>query len=156
LNTCRLWPKAELAKCTTRQCDRISESVNWDVLVRDWSDGRIKLALIRHLLRLRHRFADVLSVGSYEPLHVKGRHANNVISITRAFGRQKLIIAVGRHFSPLMNYGQIWPVEWQAGVEYPEKVAFEDLIHTNPIPGSDEISLAPLFRILPVSVVYVH
>jgi hypothetical protein len=82
---------------------------DWPDLAAHWHDGRIKLALTRQLLGLRHRFADIFQRGSYEPLPVAGPHADHVIAFARGFKRQRLVIAVGRHFAPLSDGGRQWP-----------------------------------------------
>ena len=84
---------------------------------RDWRDGRIKLALTQRLLHLRREFAGLFERGSYEPLTVCGRHATHVIAFARSWKRQRVVFAIGRHFSPLTGGGRHWPRGWDAIVE---------------------------------------
>ena len=41
------------------------EAPDWDHLVQNWSDGHLKLAWTRHLLKLRSELADVFTDGDY-------------------------------------------------------------------------------------------
>ncbi len=127
-------------------------SSDWPDLAAHWHDGRIKLALTRQLLRLRHRFADIFQRGSYEPLPVAGPHADQVIAFARGFKRQRLVIAVGRHFAPLSNGGRQWPAGWDGVVDPDLKADYEPLIGSVPGRRTGELSLAALFRAMPVSV----
>jgi (1->4)-alpha-D-glucan 1-alpha-D-glucosylmutase len=124
---------------------------DWPALTARWQDGRIKLALTRQLLRLRHRFADLFQRGSYEPLAVAGPHAEHVIAFARGWKRQRLVVAVGRHFAPLSDGGRQWPTSWDGTIEHPA-AAYEHLIGGEPGRRAGELSLAALFRDLPVSV----
>jgi (1->4)-alpha-D-glucan 1-alpha-D-glucosylmutase len=126
---------------------------HWPDLAAQWQDGRIKLALTRQLLRLRHRFADLFQRGSYEPLPVAGAHADHVIAFARSWRRQRLVIAVGRHFAPLSEGGRQWPAGWDGVIEHPA-AAYEVLIGGDPGRHTGELSLAALFRPIPVSVLH--
>jgi (1->4)-alpha-D-glucan 1-alpha-D-glucosylmutase len=104
---------------------------NWSELAQNWRDGRIKLALLRSLLKLRHEFAEVFRRGIYEPLPVTGRHANHVIAFTRTLKRQQLVIAIGRHFAPLSRGGRQWPAELDARIECLPNTAYENILGAN-------------------------
>ncbi len=125
---------------------------DWPELAAHWQDGRIKLSLTRQLLRLRHRFADLFQRGSYEPLPVAGPHAEHVIAFARNWKRQRLIVAVGRHFAPLSDGGRQWPAGWEGIVDPDSKAVYEPLIGGDPGQRTGELSLAALFRDMPVSV----
>jgi (1->4)-alpha-D-glucan 1-alpha-D-glucosylmutase len=88
---------------------RGNESPNWTDLVEHWSDGRIKLAWTRHLLKLRSELADVFTDGSYEPLEVTGRHADHIVAFARRRGREAAIVVVARNFAPFTDGGRVWP-----------------------------------------------
>jgi (1->4)-alpha-D-glucan 1-alpha-D-glucosylmutase len=123
----------------------------WPELAAQWQDGRIKLALTRQLLRLRHRFADVFQRGSYEPLPVAGPHAEHVIAFARSWKRQRLVVALGRHFAPLSDGGRQWPTGWEGAIEQPA-AAYEYLIGGEAGRRTSDLGLATLFRDIPVSV----
>ncbi len=82
---------------------------DWPALAANWQDGRIKFVLTRRLLTLRHEHAELFRSGSYEPVVLTGKDAGHVIAFARTRGRDKLIVAVGRHFAPLTDGGRHWP-----------------------------------------------
>lgn len=125
---------------------------DWSRLAADWPDGRIKLALTRALLRLRHEFGDLFQHGAYEPLKVAGPHAEHVIAFARSSKRQRLVVAIGRHFCPLSDGGRQWPAQWDATIEADTKATYEYLIGREAGRRTDALALADLFRDLPVAV----
>src|SRR5258706_16425491 len=70
------------------------EAPDWEKLVQNWSNGHLKLAWTRHLLKLRTEFADVFAHGDYEPLQVTGPHCDHVIAFARRRGPDAVITAV--------------------------------------------------------------
>ena len=85
------------------------ETPDWPGLTQNWSDGRIKLAWTRHLLRLRTEFAVVFAEGDYRPLEVTGRHRDHVIAFARRHGDDAAIVALGKTMAPLTDGGRVWP-----------------------------------------------
>ena len=125
---------------------------DWRGLAAHWPDGRVKLALTRALLRLRHDFDDLFQYGSYEALAVTGAHAEHVIAFARTLKRQRLVIAIGRHFCPLTDAGRQWPSQWEGAVARDNAGPYEYLIGSEPRLRTHTLPLAELFRDLPVSV----
>ena len=95
---------AERAKVLAR-----SDTPDWPGLTRDWSNGHIKLAWTRHLLKLRGELAEVFAHGDYEPLEVTGPHRDHVIAFARRRGRDAVIVAVGKSLAALTQGGRVWP-----------------------------------------------
>jgi (1->4)-alpha-D-glucan 1-alpha-D-glucosylmutase len=123
------------------------EPPDWSRLSADWSNGHIKLAWTRHLLKLRSELAGVFTSGDYEPLEVTGPHRDHVIAFARRHGRDAAIVAVGRSMAPMSNGGRAWPDAdaWQGSVI---AKGFE-------LEGAGkvgELPLAELFKELPVAV----
>ena len=85
------------------------ENPDWDRLAGDWSDGHLKLAWTRHLLKLRTELADVLVDGDYEPLEVSGASRDHFIAFVRRRGRDAAITVVTRCFAPFTDSGRHWP-----------------------------------------------
>jgi len=135
-----------------RRRELAAEVSGWADLVDNWRDGRIKLALTRAVLRLRQEFAEIFRRGTYEPLPVSGRHASHVIAFARSVKRQRLIVAVGRHFGPLTDGGRHWPEAFEAVIESPAAANYFDVIDTYSNFRTKELNLAHLFRHLPVCV----
>lgn len=120
-------------------------------LSRHWPDGRIKFALTRALLRVRHGFADLFRHGTYEPVPVTGPNASHVIAFARQRKDQRLVIAAGRHFAPLSDYGRQWPDRWDAALDLGPDI-YEDILGSAPGRYDGHPEMARLFRALPVSV----
>jgi (1->4)-alpha-D-glucan 1-alpha-D-glucosylmutase len=85
------------------------EAPDWENLTQNWSDGRVKLAWTRHLLKLRTALADVFTRGEYQPLEVIGPHRDHVIAFARRHGGDAAIVAVGKSLAPLTQGGRVWP-----------------------------------------------
>jgi (1->4)-alpha-D-glucan 1-alpha-D-glucosylmutase len=82
---------------------------DWETLVRNWSDGHVKLAWTRHLLKIRSELADVFASGDYQPLEVSGPHRDHVIAFARRRGRDAAITAVAKSFAAFSQAGRVWP-----------------------------------------------
>jgi (1->4)-alpha-D-glucan 1-alpha-D-glucosylmutase len=122
------------------------QTPDWTGLARSWTDGRIKLAWTRHLLKLRAEAAEVFSYGDYQPLEVVGPHRDHVIAFARRHRDDAAIIAVGKLFAPLSQGGRVWP---DAG-------AYDGAIVTTGYSldgiSGDQLPLADAFKILPAAV----
>ncbi|MBR0876195.1 (1-_4)-alpha-D-glucan 1-alpha-D-glucosylmutase [Bradyrhizobium japonicum] len=123
------------------------EAPDWRGLIKTWPNGQLKLAWTRHLLKLRNELADVFAQGEYQPLQVRGAHADHVIAFTRRHGRTAAIVLVGRQFAPFTREGRQWP-------------AFEDVDATIDVTGYTgpgfsgiQLPLAQAFRDIPAAVI---
>lgn len=123
------------------------EDPDWRGLSKRWPDGQLKLAWTRHLLKLRNGLGDVFARGDYQPLEVRGAHADHVIAFARGHGRAAAVVVVGRHFAPFTQGGREWP-------------AVEGFDATVDISGytatglaGNEVRLAQAWRDLPVAVI---
>ena len=85
------------------------ERPDWRRLVQDWPSGHLKLAWMRHLLKLRTELADVFASGDYESLEASGPHRDHIIAFARRRGREAAIVAVAKSFAPLSEGGRVWP-----------------------------------------------
>jgi len=119
------------------------EVSDWDSLAQDWPSGRLKLAWTRQLLKARNEFADIFTLGDYQPLQVSGPHRDHVIAFARRHGRDAVIVAVVKSFAAFTQDGRTWP----------QADAFDGTIDINGymIEGG-ELRLAELFQQLPVAV----
>ena len=86
------------------------DNPDWRELIESWPDGRLKLAWTRHLLKLRNELPSVFAQGDYQPLDVRGTHADHVIAFARRHGRTAAIVVIGRQFAPFTQAGREWPV----------------------------------------------
>lgn len=85
------------------------DNPDWTDLIKRWPDGQLKLAWTRRLLKLRGELGDVFAQGDYQPLAVRGAHADHVVAFARRYGRAAAIVVVGRQFVPFTQAGREWP-----------------------------------------------
>lgn len=120
---------------------------DWRDLTMKWQDGQLKLAWTQHLLKLRNEFADVFAQGSYQPLEVRGAHADHVIAFARRHGRAAAIVVVGRQLAPFTQAGREWPT--LEGLDATVDIAG----YTAPGLSRNELPVAQAFRDLPAAVI---
>ncbi|POR67274.1 malto-oligosyltrehalose synthase [Pseudomonas syringae] len=84
----------------------LAEDASVTDLLTDWKDGRIKQALIAKVLNLRAEHPGLFSEGSYQPLEIKGSHAEQVMAFARETHRVRAIIVVPRTCSELLGTAQ--------------------------------------------------
>ena len=127
------------------------DAPDWEGLVQNWSNGHLKLAWTRQLLKLRTELADVFAYGDYEPLEVSGPHRDHVIAFARRRGRDAAIIAVAKSFAAFSQGGRVWP----------RAEAFDGALNVSGysvqgLGGGEanaaEVRLSALFRHLPAAV----
>jgi len=90
---------------------------NWPRLAENWRGGHIKLHLLRKLLDIRRQHAELFRRGDYIGLDVTGADADHVIAFARRWKRDEIVVAVGRHFTPLADGGRHWPPPLRAAIE---------------------------------------
>ena len=121
------------------------ETPDWESLAQNWTDGRIKLAWTRHLLKLRTELAEVFACGDYQPLEVVGPHRDHVIAFARQYGGNAAIVAVGKSLAPLTEGGRVWPrADGYHGAIVVRGYSLEGI-------GANELPLADVFKTLPVA-----
>jgi (1->4)-alpha-D-glucan 1-alpha-D-glucosylmutase len=124
------------------------ETPDWEDLAQHWTDGHIKLAWTRHLLKLRTELPDVFAHGDYQPIEVTGQHRDHIIAFARRRGRDAAIVAVAKSFAPFSQGGRAWP----------RADAFDGALrlHGYAVEGlgrkATEVRLSDIFRHLPVAV----
>ncbi|MCF5163248.1 malto-oligosyltrehalose synthase [Pseudomonas congelans] len=84
----------------------LAEETSVADLLTDWKDGRIKQALIAKVLNLRAEHPGLFSEGSYQPLEIKGSHAEQVMAFARETQGVRAIIVVPRTCSELLGTAQ--------------------------------------------------
>ncbi|WP_454630964.1 malto-oligosyltrehalose synthase [Bradyrhizobium cenepequi] len=121
------------------------DAPDWAQLVREWPDGRLKLAWTRHLLRLRTELPDVFTQGNYLPLEASGPHRDHVIAFARQWERDAVIVVVAKSFAPFTEVGRIWP----SAAAFDGAVTIKGYVTDA---GETELRLSTLFRHMPVAV----
>ena len=123
---------------------------DWQSLAQNWSNGHLKLAWTRHLLKLRTELADVFAHGDYQPLEITGPHRDHVIAFARRHGRDAVITAVEKSFAPMSQGGRVWPrADAFDGALNLKGYSVEGIVGEA---GVAEVRLSALFRHLPVAV----
>jgi (1->4)-alpha-D-glucan 1-alpha-D-glucosylmutase len=82
---------------------------DWQDLTANLTNGHLKLAWTRHLLKLRTELAEVFTYGDYQPLEVSGPHRDHIIAFARRRGRSAAISVVAKSFAPFTESGRAWP-----------------------------------------------
>jgi (1->4)-alpha-D-glucan 1-alpha-D-glucosylmutase len=127
---------------------------DWAALAATWPDGRIKLALTRHLLALRNEHALLFAHGTYRPLAVSGPHREHVVAFARTTGRDAIVIAVGRLFCHLTGGGMCWPTaqDWNAEVVLDDFSHIHDTLAPDRVWPRAALPLSRFFDPLPVAI----
>jgi (1->4)-alpha-D-glucan 1-alpha-D-glucosylmutase len=126
------------------------EAPDWESLAQNWSNGHLKLAWTRHLLKLRTERAEVFAHGDYQPLEITGPHGDHVIAFARRHGRDAVITAVAKSFAPMSQGGRVWPrADAYDGALNLKGYSVDSIVSE---PGAAEVRLSALFRHLPVAV----
>jgi (1->4)-alpha-D-glucan 1-alpha-D-glucosylmutase len=126
------------------------QTPDWESLAQDWSNGHLKLAWTRNLLKVRTELAEVFAHGDYEPLQVTGPQRDHVIAFARRRGRDAAIIAVAKSFAPLSQGGRAWPrAEAFEGTLNLKGYSVEGIRGEG---GATEVPLSALFRHRPAAV----
>jgi (1->4)-alpha-D-glucan 1-alpha-D-glucosylmutase len=120
------------------------ETPDWASLMQNWTDGRIKLAWTRHLLKLRAELADVFARGDYQPLQVTGPHRDHVIAFARQVGGDAAIIAVAKSLAPLTQGGRVWPDAYDGAI-VASGYSLEGV-------AGNQLPLADVFKTLPAAI----
>jgi (1->4)-alpha-D-glucan 1-alpha-D-glucosylmutase len=127
------------------------DAPDWESLVQNWSNGHLKLAWTRQLLKLRTELADVFGYGDYEPLEISGPHRDHVIAFARRRGSDAAIVAIAKSFAAFSQGGRIWPrAEAFDGALGLNGYAVEGLGGGEA--NAAEVRLSALFRHLPAAV----
>jgi (1->4)-alpha-D-glucan 1-alpha-D-glucosylmutase len=79
-----------------------------------WRDGRIKMKLLTHLLKLRANQPELFAAGSYRPLATEGPRAGSVIAYARERADKLTIVVAALHCAEALVGSQsiVPPPEW--------------------------------------------
>src|SRR5262245_26238971 len=131
----------------------LADPVDWRALAAHWPDGRLKLALIRRLLALRHELPELFRSGAYRPLKVTGVHRDGLVAFARTSGRDAVIVACGRQFARATANGRRWlPGEaWDAVLAVDGFSGISNLLTPGAAVNGPRLAVAQLFEAIPVA-----
>jgi (1->4)-alpha-D-glucan 1-alpha-D-glucosylmutase len=131
---------------------------DWPALISTWPSGQVKFALMRRLLALRRQLPNVFTNGSYRPLDVAGRDANEIMAFARVSGRRAVIVVGGRLFARASAGGRRWPSggAWDASLVAAGFSEITDVLRGAKLASGPELAIANLFDPLPVAVLEAH
>ena len=89
-------------------------------LMRDWRDGRVKLATTALSLAFRRDHGELFAEGGYEPIEMTGDDANFAFGFVRSLGERRLAVIVAR-FPALREAKR----DWRARAELPDGAWFD-------------------------------
>lgn len=120
-------------------------------LLSQWQDGRIKFFITRRLLQLRRKNPWLFETGSYEPLEVRGKFAENALAFRRTHERGSILVIVPRLSSRVGTppVGEAWAdTEVLSLLENPMKSLFDSGLEH----AGNTMPLAKALRDFPVAV----
>ena len=127
---------------------------DWTALAATWPHGHIKFALMRRLLALRQRLADVFANGAYRPIEVLGPDRSEVLAFARVSGRTAVIVATGRLFARATHRGTRWPPgeAWNASLTVGRFSKIASVLGDRKAMTGPKLAVSDLFDALPVAV----
>ena len=118
--------EAEMAELT-RRLEVPEERLSlFKTLLREWRDGRVKLATTALLLALRRKEPELFSSGDYQPIVIEGDRSDWVFGYVRARGEQRLAVLIARY--PAHREAE---PQWSAVARLPEGRWFDR--HSRPL-----------------------
>jgi len=72
-----------------------------DDLLKNWSDGAIKMKIIQSILMLRREFPQLFAFGEYTPLEARGDLASQIVAFSRKHESTELLVVVPRRLGQL-------------------------------------------------------
>jgi (1->4)-alpha-D-glucan 1-alpha-D-glucosylmutase len=137
-----------------RRNTELSSSEPIGELFGQWTDGRIKQRLIRHLLADRAASPELYAFGDYQPLTVTGPRSAHVLAFMRSFSDERLVVVVPRLFSALVpdEHAPLAHVWEGTRIEILAGEWRNTLTDASVTLGAGGCAAADLFDVLPVAV----
>jgi (1->4)-alpha-D-glucan 1-alpha-D-glucosylmutase len=70
-------------------------------LLKNYTDGRIKLFIINKLLNIRNKYPELFLKGKYTPINTTGKYKSNLIAFMRENSKVKLLIVLPRFITEI-------------------------------------------------------
>jgi malto-oligosyltrehalose synthase len=134
------------------------DRVEWlSLLLGNWTDGRLKLHVLRTALRLRRRWPDLFRLGTVDSPTVIGAAANHVVALSRHWGDRRLVAVMPRRTRSLVGEGRfaLGRDAWGAAeiVLDPAgpRLGYVDVLTGRTYEPKPTVSVAELAGVLPVA-----
>jgi (1->4)-alpha-D-glucan 1-alpha-D-glucosylmutase len=88
--------EAEMDGLARRLEDLDQRPALFEALLREWPDGRIKLATTALLLALRRNDPEIFADGDYQPIVIEGDMSDSAFGYVRACGKRRLAVLLAR------------------------------------------------------------
>ena len=119
--------------------------------VRNWPDGRIKLALMSAILAWRSEHPQVFAEGGYEPIEVRGPRPSDICAFARQRKDAAMLVAVARF--PGRRETQAFDAGTSLTLPSPlAERSWTDLLTGRRFSGRSDLTADRLFAILPAAV----
>ena len=121
-----------------------------------WPDGRIKIFLTSHILKLRRKHADLFERGEYLPLPISGTFAECCISCVRRLD-DNWIVVIAPRLSSRIGFPPIGEAWQDTAIQIPETFLLKsahDLFTCQPIRHQRrQIAVGDVLSVLPFAVI---
>lgn len=130
-------------------------------LLANWKDGRIKLFVTHRCLSFRRREETLFAEGSYQPLTVKGEHADSICAFVRQVRNKSMIVVAPRWWTRIASPDDLRTSEecWKdTRILLPGHIPeqWRDVLTNQPIPAEASdgrvVFVGQLLKTLPVAV----
>jgi (1->4)-alpha-D-glucan 1-alpha-D-glucosylmutase len=125
-------------------------------LVRNWTDGRIKMFLTHRVLQFRRTHGELFQQGDYLPINPSGTFADCCVSFFRKLA-DKWIVTIVPRLSSRVGFPPVAELWKDTAIQIPETLSLahaHDLFTCRPVPVQDRrVNLADAMSILPFTVI---
>ncbi|PYK13392.1 MAG: hypothetical protein DME65_02085 [Verrucomicrobia bacterium] len=125
-------------------------------VVRNWTDGRIKMFLTHRVLQFRRTHGELFQQGDYLPINPSGTFADCCVSFSRKLA-DKWIVTIVPRLSSRVGFPPVAQLWKDTAIQIPETLSLahaHDLFTCRPVPVQDRrVNLADAMSILPFTVI---
>ncbi|MDN3583301.1 malto-oligosyltrehalose synthase [Mucilaginibacter flavus] len=134
----------------------VKDNIPIDTLWQNRYDGHIKLWLTHTLFKQCRANPLLFENGIYTPLNVKGKYKDNVMAFARINNNEWFIVAIPLHLAQInTDSSKPHELDWHnTRLMLPDNapVIWRDILNSKLIATTDEITMASVFRELPLAI----
>ncbi len=152
---CEYWDQSLVDPDNRRPVDydarkrSLQASADFDGLLAEWRNGRVKQHLIARTLRVRQEQPAIFAGGDYLPLEVVGPDADHFVAFQRRSADAGIVVLTPRQVSPLLRGDGSLGLDPDRlrGTDLrlpdlPQGTAIRDMLWNRPLPAASDGSLA--------------